>query len=119
MSYGQELILDIHECAKATMEVDIQAFCEELVELVDMQAEDFHIWKSDPDDAKNSKTFGVSAIQFIITSNITVHILPLLNNGSVYINLFSCKSFDSDVAAKFCETYFKGVIAGRQFVERR
>ena len=28
--YGQELILDLHDCSKLTIDIDIQAFCEEL-----------------------------------------------------------------------------------------
>jgi len=118
MVYGRELILDLHKCKKATMEVDIQAFCEELCELVHMQIEEFTLWKSKPEEERNPKTYGVSAVQFIITSNITVHLLPLLNDGTVYINLFSCKEFDQDIAAKFCVTYFQGVVAGRHFIDR-
>jgi len=115
--YGQELILDLHQCEKATMEIDIQAFCEELAELVDMQIEDFHPWKSELDEPKIPHLYGISAVQFITTSNITVHILPLLK--AVYVNLFTCKEFDQDAAAEFCEKYFDGVIAGRHFIDRR
>ena len=35
---------------------------------------------------------GVSAMQFIETSTIVCHPLPMLN--SVYVNIFSCKDFD-------------------------
>jgi S-adenosylmethionine/arginine decarboxylase-like enzyme len=100
------------------MDVDIQGFCEELAELVDMQIEDFHIWASSPEDEKDPKTFGQSAIQFILTSNITVHVLPLLQAGSVYVNLFSCKPFDADVAAKFIEHWFEAKECRSQVVER-
>lgn len=116
--YGQELILDLHQCSNATMSVDIEGFCEELVELVDMQAEDFHIWVSDPGDEKNPKIFGISALQFILTSNITVHVLPLLQGGSVYLNLFSCKEFNSDIATKFVEHYFEATECRAQTLER-
>ena len=105
MSYGKELILDLHNC-KSTREDEVQDFCEELAELVDMQIEDFHLWASEPEEEKNPKTYGVSAIQFILTSNITVHILPLLNNGTVYINLFSCKDFNAHEAIAFCKKWF-------------
>ena len=117
-AYGQELILDLHQCGNATMDVDIQGFCEELVELVDMQAEDFHIWKSGPDEEKDPKIFGVSAIQFITTSDIRLHVLPLLQGGTVYLNLFSCKPFDADIATKFVEQYFEAKECRRQVVER-
>lgn len=117
-SYGQELILDLHGCNNATMDVDIQGFCEELVELVDMQIEDFHLWASDPDDEKNPRLFGISAIQFIQTSNITVHMLPLLQGGSVYVNLFSCKPFDAGIATRFVQQYFEAKECRSQVVDR-
>lgn len=113
-AYGKELILDLHDCGN--MDVDTQDFCEELAELVNMQIEDFHAWESEPDEPKDPKTYGKSAIQFILTSNITIHTLPLL--GNVYINLFTCKDFDPDIAAKFCETYFEGFIVSRYFIDR-
>lgn len=118
MNYGQELIVDLHECTNATMDVDIQEFCEELVELVDMEIEDFHLWASEPGEEKDPKTFGVSAVQFILTSQVVVHVLPLLQGGSVYLNLFSCKPFDADVAVKFIEHWFEAQECQSQVVER-
>jgi S-adenosylmethionine/arginine decarboxylase-like enzyme len=114
-TYGKELILDLHDCNK--VDVDIEAFCVELAELVDMQVEDFHIWESTPDEPKDPNTWGQSAIQFILTSNITVHILPL--KKAVYINLFSCKDFDADIAIKFCTNYFEAIQHYRTVVGRR
>lgn len=99
--YGKELILDLHECG---VREDLQDFCEELCDLIDMRIEDFHWWKSSEEDERNPKTYGVSCIQFILTSNITVHTLPLMN--AVYINLFSCKEFDDHEATKFCVAWF-------------
>jgi S-adenosylmethionine/arginine decarboxylase-like enzyme len=116
--YGQELVLDLHECNNVTMDLDIQGFCEELAELVDMQVEDFHIWASDPEDDKDPNLYGISAIQFITTSNITVHTLPLLDGGAAFINLFSCKDFDADVAAAFCREYFDGNVRRLEVVPR-
>jgi S-adenosylmethionine/arginine decarboxylase-like enzyme len=46
---------------------------------------------------------GISAVQFIETSNIVCHALPLLK--AVYLNLFTCKEFDTDDALGFCKTY--------------
>ena len=50
------------------------------------------------------KTKGTSAVQFILTSSIVIHTLDLL--GAVYLNIFSCKSFDSDAAARFSAAAF-------------
>ena len=118
MIYGQELILDLHDCDKATMDVDIQNFCEDFALLVDMQIEKFELWASESDEEKDPKTFGISAVQFILTSNITVHILPLLKGGTVYVNLFSCKSFDADSATAFTAEWFKGRVVNRVEVDR-
>ena len=116
--YGVELIIDLHDCGNASIEVDVQGFCEELCELVGMVFDEyfFHPWESLPGEAKNPKTWGVSAVQFIITSNITVHVLPLMRQ--VHVNLFSCKDFDGIVAANFCENYFKGKAVTKGMVNR-
>jgi S-adenosylmethionine/arginine decarboxylase-like enzyme len=60
---------------------------------------------------------GTSAIQFILTSNITIHTLDLLNNA--YINIFSCKDFDADAAMKFSANWFKGEIVNSHLIERK
>ncbi|MEK0326306.1 MAG: S-adenosylmethionine decarboxylase [Nitrosopumilus sp.] len=118
MIYGQELILDLHDCDKATMDVDIQNFCEDLALLVDMQIEKFELWASESVEERDPKTFGISAVQFILTSNITVHVLPLLQGGSVYINLFSCKSFDAEAAVRFAKGWFVAKECRSQVVDR-
>jgi len=59
---------------------------------------------------------GTSAIQFIITSNITIHTLDLLEN--VYLNIFSCKEFDSNVVISFSEKWFKGKAVNSQVIQR-
>ena len=61
-------------------------------------------------------TKGTTAVQFILTSNITVHTLDLL--GNVYINVFSCKDFNDDVALRFSEEWFKGKVVNSQVIER-
>ena len=61
-------------------------------------------------------TKGTTAVQFILTSNITIHTLDMLEN--VYINIFSCKDFDADVARGFSEEWFKGKIVNSQLIER-
>ena len=60
---------------------------------------------------------GTSAIQFIRTSNITIHTLDLMKN--VYLNIFSCKDFDTNVAREFSQEWFKGKVANSHVIERR
>jgi S-adenosylmethionine/arginine decarboxylase-like enzyme len=61
-------------------------------------------------------TKGTSAVQFILTSNITVHTLDLM--GCVYLNIFSCKSFDPDIAEKVSVMWFKGQVRSKYFIDR-
>ena len=59
---------------------------------------------------------GTTAVQFIMTSNIVIHTLDLL--GAVYVNIFSCKDFDPEVAADFTANWFKGKIVNSQVIDR-
>jgi S-adenosylmethionine/arginine decarboxylase-like enzyme len=51
-----------------------------------------------------------------MTSSIVIHCLDLL--GTVYLNLFSCKDFDSNGAAEFIEKWFQGDIVQWTEVDR-
>lgn len=59
---------------------------------------------------------GTSAIQFISTSNITIHTLDEMKR--VYLNIFSCKDFNSGKAIKFCVEYFEGMVVNFQVINR-
>ena len=48
---------------------------------------------------------GISAMQFIETSNIVVHALELLK--TVFVNIFSCKEFDTKAAEEFTKFFSK------------
>lgn len=121
MPYGQELILDLHYCDPETFTRDsIKTYFRILCDKIDMEACDLHFWDDmeTPEAEKQTdpKTTGTSAIQFIITSNITIHTLDLL--GNVYVNLFSCKTFDANVAVAFTAKWFRGKIVNRVEVSR-
>ena len=49
---------------------------------------------------------GWSAIQFIETSSLTIHADEF--GGRCYIDVFSCKPFDPEVAAEIAMQYFGG-----------
>lgn len=51
---------------------------------------------------------GTSAVQFIRTSNITIHTLDRLKR--VYLNIFSCKDFNAQKATSISKIWFKGEI---------
>jgi S-adenosylmethionine/arginine decarboxylase-like enzyme len=107
--YGLELILDLHGCdvRKFTRE-SIEQYFVELCDLIDMKREDLHFWDDEdvPEEQRQTdpKTKGISAVQFILTSSIVIHALPLLE--SAYVNIFSCKDFDTIRAEAFTEKWF-------------
>ena len=102
--YGLELILDLHECNSARFNRgDITTFCRELCELIDMERCDLHFWDDvgvpENEQQTDPKTKGTSAVQFILTSTIVIHTLDLMK--AAYINICSCKGFDTEEAAQF------------------
>jgi S-adenosylmethionine decarboxylase len=108
-AYGQELILDLHGCdTRAFTRHNIDNFLEALCHHIDMERCDLHFWDDvgvPPDEQQtHPKTKGTSAVQFILTSTIVIHTLDLME--IVYINIFSCKDFDTDDAARFTADWF-------------
>lgn len=117
-SYGKELILDLHDCeAVPFTRNQIRVYLKKLCEIIEMIPEDMHIWDYDPDSNAYhnapSHLKGISAIQFITTSSIVIHTLDDLKK--VYINVFSCKSFNSEDVRAFSEFVFDGKVV--QFTE--
>jgi len=109
--YGKELIIDLHKCnSKKFTRKEIERYFIELCELIDMEREDLHWWdyEGDPEGYASAPTHlkGISAVQFISTSNIVIHTLDDL--GQVYINIFSCKEFNEMQVLVFSEKYFEG-----------
>lgn len=122
MVYGKELILDLHFCnVDRFNRTDITNFFIQVCEEIDMERCDLHFWDDEgvaPEDRQTDpKTKGISAIQFIITSNITIHTLDLLER--VYLNVFSCKDFDSDIVALTARGWFGGKIVNSVEITRK
>ena len=120
-SYGVELVLDLHECDPTTFTRDsLDHFFTQLCDLIEMEKCVVHFWDDVgvPEEEQQTEphTKGTSAVCFILTSSIVVHTLDLL--GAVYVNIFSCKSFDPDTAADFAAGWFKGRTVKRAFLER-
>ena len=119
--YGQELILDIHNCDPDRFNrITIKNYFKDLCELIDMQRCDLHFWDDVgvPEEEKQTEPHlkGTSAIQFIMTSNVTIHTLDILK--TVHINIFSCKEFDHDVAGDFTARWFDGKIVNQMSIVR-
>ena len=110
MAYGQEVIIDLYGCDVILFNrEDITKFFEELCDLLHMTREDLHFWDyadTPPEEVPNEKHLvGTSAIQFITTSNITIHTLDKV--AECYINIFSCKPFSAFEVRGFARDFFK------------
>lgn len=119
--YGYELALDLHDCDPATFTRDsIDRFFTELCERIDMHKCEVHFWDDvgvPPEEQQTDPhTKGTSAVCFILTSTIVIHTLDLLE--VVYVNVFSCKTFDPKLASEVTRNWYKGNIRNSTFIER-
>ncbi len=104
-AWGQHLILDLADCPVERLkdEALIRRWTEALVEAVGMCAYGPPIIEHF--GARDPETAGYTVVQLIETSSICAHFAE--NVGEVYIDLFSCKSFDSERAVALCRHYFE------------
>ncbi len=120
--YGFELILDLHQCDTSKFNRDsLRDFFARLCGVIEMEQCEMHFWDDVgvPVEERQScpHTKGTSAVQFILTSSIVIHTLDLLE--VVYVNIFSCRHFDADAAARFVERWFAAQECTSHFIERR
>ena len=120
-TYGKELIIDLHDCnSDKFTRKNIRNYFKRMCDLIDMERCQLYWWDDlhTPEEEKETEPHlvGTSAIQFIKTSNITIHTLDILQQA--YINIFSCKDFDEKVAAKFSKEWFKGTIVNKKVIKR-
>ncbi|MDO8955243.1 MAG: S-adenosylmethionine decarboxylase [Deltaproteobacteria bacterium] len=119
--YGFELIMDMHGCDISKFNrASLRKYFAKLCKAIDMKRCELHFWDDVgvPKEEKQTlaHTKGTSAVQFILTSNITVHTLDLLK--AAYINIFSCKSFDRKVAEDLTKKWFGAKECRTHFIER-
>lgn len=116
MSWGYHLTLDCQEgnIDKITNGDNIRNFSTALVDAIDMVAYGDpiveHFATHDPDKA------GYSLVQLIETSNICAHFVD--KNGDFYVDIFSCKEFDSETAKQVVIDYFDPKHIKENFMER-
>ena len=113
--YGIELVLDLHDCDTGKFSRDnIGFFLVQICSTIRMVPYgEPHFWE---DNSGVAHLHGISAFQFVSTSNIVVHSLTLLK--AVYINIFSCRDFDVETAAKFSGDFFGTKAVRANVVER-
>ena len=119
--YGYELILDLYDCSIEHFDRNgLLDYFEDLCKLIEVERGDFYFWDdvgvSREDRQTDPHTMGTSAVQFILTSTITIHTLDVLKE--CYINIFSCEEFDCDIAVDFTKKYFKAKKYERKSFER-
>ena len=119
--YGIELILDMGNCDVSRFNrKDIKSYFNQLCKLIDMKPEELYFWDdcgvSKDKRQTSQKTKGTTAIQFILTSNIVIHTLDLLE--AVFINIFSCKEYNTVLAEDFTVSFFKAKRHRSEIVKR-
>lgn len=119
--YGYELILDIHNCSPDTFNrKSIREYFKILCEKIDMKRAKLVFWDDHgvaPEECQTEPHLkGTTAVQFIMTSNITIHTLDILK--SVHLNIFSCKKFNLKLAEEFSANWFKGEVVNSMKVKR-
>ncbi len=119
--YGFELILDLHGCDISTFNREsLDAYFAKLCKAIKMQRCERYFWDDVgiPEEEKQTSphTKGSSAVQFILTSSIVIHTLDLLE--AVYINIFSCKEYDKELALKITKEWFGAKECKTHFIER-
>lgn len=104
-AWGKHAVFDVGQCnyENARDPVILEAFVAELVKRIDMVAFGKpwiqHFGKGDP------KLSGWTVMQMIETSCITIHSCD--ERGDAYIDVFSCKEFDVDVAEAVIREYLQ------------
>ena len=103
--WGQHLVLDFNGCPKKLLadKENILNWNKELVQAIDMVAYGEPIIEHFATHSYDAA--GYTLLQMIETSNIAAHFAE--NIGQVYIDVFSCKAFDVEVALGICKKYFK------------
>lgn len=103
--WGQHLVLDLNGCPTELLasKDNIAKWSKELVEAIDMVAYGDPVIEHFA--THSHEAAGYTLLQMIETSNIAAHFAE--NIGQVYIDVFSCKEFDVQVAIDVCKKYFE------------
>ena len=109
-NYGQEAIFDFHNVPMNDYSIGyLKLFAKNLAKEIGMRCGPAYYWgtkgelNSEPE--LPVKADGISVVQFIYESSITIHALDTIQK--LYINIFSCKQFDFDKAKKFILEHIK------------
>lgn len=103
--WGKHLIIDMSggDTALVRSEEHIRRFSARLVEAIDMKAYGQPLLQHFAEHVPEAA--GYSLVQLIETSAITGHFCD--QSGDAYIDIFSCKDFDADVAVDVVREAFR------------
>jgi S-adenosylmethionine decarboxylase len=98
--WGQHLILDLGGCDRHAIADDatLRAFVGQLVEAIEMSAYGEPLLVR---FGESEAIAGYSLVQLIETSAVTGHFVDA--TGEVYLDIFSCKAFEEEVALSVVE----------------
>ena len=119
--YGMELVMDLHDCDPTTFtRENLTQYFIDLCTMLDMRRADLHFWDYDGHERLKFNApphlKGTTAVQFISTSNITIHTLDDLRR--VYLNIFTCKEFNHTIALEFSRKFFNAGWCGHTILAR-
>ena len=114
--YGMELIMDLHDCDPGILasKNKLKEYIIKICKLIKMKRygkpiiERFGLGMD--------FTAGYSLVQLIESSSITGHFSELWR--SIYLNIFSCKSFDAGKATEFTKAFFKAKKVKNRIIAR-
>ena len=103
--WGVAASIDIYNCNPVTIRSAerIRQFVVELCDLIEMRRfGETHVVQFGEDE----RVAGYSMMQLIETSLISAHFANQSN--TTYLDVFSCKPYDPEVAADFAQRFFEG-----------
>jgi len=113
--WGYHLILDCSGCNdNIKSKEEIETFTKTLIDMIGMVAHGEPIIEYLLEGTDNS---GYSLMQMITTSNVCAHFVD--KNNTAYIDIFSCKEFDNDVAERVVRTFFSPKSIRKTFLTRQ
>jgi len=104
VDWGMLAAVDLHDCERSRLEDSdtIRRFVPALVDAIGMVAHGPLML----DRFGDGELEGWSAMQFIETSSITLHADEV--SGRLFLDVFSCRDFDPNVAAALAQAHFSG-----------
>jgi S-adenosylmethionine decarboxylase len=102
--WGMLAAIDLHGCERGRLEDadTLRRFVPSLIEAIGMRAHG----PLALDRFGDGELEGWSAMQFIETSSVTVHADEVA--GRCFVDVFSCRPFDAEVAAAVAVAFFGG-----------